>query len=80
MEDLIRNAHTLFDDRLSPSPPAEVVSVRPTSVAEWRVRAPQSQLAALTVPQSPPETVLPSTLDFLLSSATSLQTRMGRLS
>jgi hypothetical protein len=37
MEDLIRNVHTLFDDRLSPYPPAEVVSVQPTSAAEWRL-------------------------------------------
>jgi hypothetical protein len=57
---------------------AEVVSVPLTSVAEWRLR--QSQLPpqpdALTIPQSPPESVLSSMSDFPLSSATSLQTRM----
>jgi hypothetical protein len=59
---------------------AEVVSVPPTSVAERRL--PQSRLPphhpeAVTIPQSPPESVLSSTSDFARSSVTSLQTRMG---
>ena len=61
---------------------AEVVSVPLTSVDEWRLR--QSQLPpqpdALTIPQSPPESVLSSMSDFPLSSATSLQTGMGPFS
>jgi hypothetical protein len=69
-------------ETMASSTPAEVVSVPPTSVAEWRLR--QSQLPpqpeALMIPQSPPETVLSSTSDFPLSSATSLQTGMGRFS
>jgi hypothetical protein len=142
MEDLIQNAHTLFGERSSPTPPApsshvaettstltygslllspelpqpaevqamdsttrhrpvivganptstqssfssypsEVVAVRPTSVAEWRLQVSQSrQPEALTIPRGPPESlsVLSSTSNFPLSSATSLQTRMGRLS
>jgi len=68
-------------ETLANGTPAEVVSIRPTSVAEWRLQVPQSRLAphteALTIPQSPPESVLSSTSDFPLSSATSLQTRMG---
>ncbi|KAI9453197.1 hypothetical protein BJY52DRAFT_1189751 [Lactarius psammicola] len=64
------------------STPAEVVSVLPTSVTEWRLR--QSQLPphpeAVTIPQSPPESMLSGTSDFPLSSATSLQTGMGRFS
>ncbi len=63
------------------STPAEVVSVLPTSVAEWRLRVPQlrppTHPEVLTIPQSPPESVLSSTSDFPLSSATSLQTAMG---
>jgi len=47
------------------------------TVAAWRLH--QSLLPlqpeALTIPQSPPESVLSSTSDFPLSSATSLQTR-----
>jgi hypothetical protein len=50
----------------------------PTSVAEWWLH--QSQLPAdpeaLRIPQSPPESVLSSTSNFRLSSATSLQTRL----
>ena len=61
---------------------AEVVSVPLTAVAEWRLR--QSRLPpqpeVLTIPQSPPESVLSSTSDFPLSSATSLQTGMGPFS
>ncbi|KAI9453219.1 hypothetical protein BJY52DRAFT_1189777 [Lactarius psammicola] len=61
---------------------AEVVSVPPTSVAEWRLH--QSRLSphpeAVMIPQSPPESVLSGTSDFPLSSATSLQTGMGRFS
>ena len=61
----------------------DVVSLpAPTSVAEWRLH--QSRLSphpeALTMPQSPPESVLSSMSDFPLSSATSLQTGMGRFS
>ncbi len=69
-------------ETLANSTPAEVASVPPTSVAEWRLR--QSRLLphpeALTAPQSPPESVLSSTSDFPLSSATSLRTRMGTFS
>ncbi len=60
------------------STPPEVASLQPTSVAEWQLR--QSRLStdpeALTIPQSPPESVLSSASDFPLSSATSLQTAM----
>jgi len=65
-------------ETLANSNAAEVESVPLTSVAEWRLH--QSRLAsqpeALTIPQSPPESVLSSTSDFPLSSATSLQTRI----
>ena len=64
------------------SNPAEAVSIPLASVTEWRLH--QSQLPqefeALTIPQSPPASVLSSTSDFPLSSATSLQTGMGRFS
>ncbi|KAI9448583.1 hypothetical protein H4582DRAFT_100109 [Lactarius indigo] len=61
----------------------EVVSVPPpTSVAAWRLR--QSQLPpqpdVVTMPRSPPESVLSSTSEFPLSSATSLRTRIGGFS
>lgn len=67
------------------STPAEAVSAPPTSVAEWRLLVPQSQLVlphseVMTIPQSPSESVLSGTSDFPLSSATSLQTRMGPFS
>ncbi|KAH8989386.1 hypothetical protein EDB86DRAFT_3081124 [Lactarius hatsudake] len=67
-------------ETLPDSTPANVVSVPPTSVAEWRFR--QSLLLPphpepLTIPQSPPESVLSGTSDFPLSSATSLQTGIG---
>ncbi len=55
----------------------------PTSVAEWRLQVRQSgehPQPGLTTPQSPPETVLSSTSDFSLSSATSLQTATGLFS
>ena len=69
-------------ERLANSNPAEVVPNPPSSVTEWRLH--QSRLpphpAALTMPQSPPESVLSSMSDFPLSSATSLQTGMGRFS
>ena len=55
-------------------PSSEVVSVPPTSVTEWRLR--QSQLPpqpdAVTIPQSPPESMLSSTSDLPLSSVMSL--------
>jgi hypothetical protein len=65
---------------------AEVVSVPPTSVAEWRLRQlrlPQDRFLhpeAVTIPQDPPESVLSSISDSPLTSATSLQTRMGSFS
>ncbi|KAH9024574.1 hypothetical protein EDB85DRAFT_2181507 [Lactarius pseudohatsudake] len=67
-------------ETLPDSTPAKVVSVPPTSVAEWRLR--QSLLLPphpepMTIPQSPPESVLSGTSDFPLSSATSLQTGIG---
>ena len=69
-------------ERLANSNPAEVVSNPLSSVSEWRLH--QSRLpphpAVLTMPQSPPESVLASMSDFPLSSATSLQTGMGRFS
>jgi hypothetical protein len=59
--------------------PGVSAQVAPSSVAEWRLQV-SSQLPqpeALTVPQSPTESVLSSTSDIPLSSATSLQTSMG---
>jgi hypothetical protein len=60
------------------TPPDAVPLMAPTSVSEWRLH--QSQLPpdpeALTIPQSPPESVLSSTSEFPLSSATSLQSRL----
>jgi hypothetical protein len=72
-------------ETLTNSIPARILSVPPTSVAEWRLRVPQSRLVpphpeAMTIPQSPSESVLSSTSSFPLSSATSLQTRMGPFS
>ncbi|KAH8989391.1 hypothetical protein EDB86DRAFT_1914472 [Lactarius hatsudake] len=59
-----------------------VLSVPPTSVTEWWLR--QSQLPphpeAVTTPRSPPESVLSSTSEFPLSSATSLRSRIGGFS
>ena len=69
-------------ETLAISNPAEVVSDPLSSVTEWRLhqsRLPQHP-AALTRPQSPPESVLSSMSDFPLSSATSLQTGMGGFS
>jgi hypothetical protein len=66
-------------------PPQEVSApLAPTlrPVAEWRSdqsRRPPD-LDAPTMPPSPPESVLSSLPDFPLSSATSLQTRMGGFS
>jgi hypothetical protein len=60
-------AGTLVDN------PPEVVSVPPTSIVEWRLRL--SQLLppeAMTIPQSPPESVFSSTTDLPLSSIVSL--------
>jgi len=54
-----------------------------TSVAEWRLQVSQPEehpQPRLAIPQRPPETVLSSTSDFTLSSATSLQTAMGPFS
>ena len=64
------------------TPPDVVTLPAPTTVAEWRLH--QSRLLphseAVTMPQSPSESVLSSISDFPLSSATSLQTRMGGFS
>lgn len=57
----------------------EAVAVPPTSTAEWRSR-PLPQPEAVTTLQSPTETVQSSTSYIPASSATSLQTRMGRFS
>ncbi|KAI9456984.1 hypothetical protein BJY52DRAFT_526951 [Lactarius psammicola] len=69
-------------EALPNSTPVEVVSVLPTSVAEWRLH--QSRLPphpeAVTTPQSPPVSVLSSTSEFPLSSATSLQTAVRHFS
>ena len=66
------------------STPADVISIQPTSVDEWRLQVSQSRLPphpeAQTSPRSPPESVLYSISDFPRSSATSLQTGMGRFS
>jgi hypothetical protein len=60
------------------TPPDVVPLPAPTSVDEWRLH--QSRLPPDTEaqrrPQSPPESVLSNASEFLLSSATSLQTRM----
>jgi hypothetical protein len=75
----VRSTEAVDPEALRNSPPPKGVSVPPTSVTEWRLR--QSQLRphpeAMTIPQSPPESVLSSTSEFPLSSATSLDTRMG---
>ena len=64
------------------TPPNDVPLLAPTSVAEWRLH--QSRLPpdpeALLRPQSPPTSILSSTSDFPLSSATSLQTGIGGFS
>ncbi|KAN0140322.1 hypothetical protein V8E53_002218 [Lactarius tabidus] len=78
-EGLFPEARSTEAIALPNSTPADVVPLpAPTSVAEWRLH--QSQLPpdpeALRIPQSPPESVLSSTSDFPLSSATSLQTRL----
>ncbi|KAI9429825.1 hypothetical protein H4582DRAFT_2024044 [Lactarius indigo] len=69
---------------LTNSIPAEVVSVPPTSVTERWPRVFQSRLAphpeAVMISRNPFESVLSSTPDFPLSSATSLRTAMGPLS
>ena len=66
-------------ETLANSTPAEVISVPPTSVDEWRLR--QAHLTsppeALTTPQNPPESVPSSMSNFRPSSATSLRTGMG---
>ncbi len=66
-------------ETLPNSTPPGNVSVPPISVAEWQLR--QSRLPphpeAVRIPQSPPESMVSSTSDFPLSSATSLQTAMG---
>ncbi len=57
-----------------------VVSPMPTSVAERRLQVRhlgEHPQPALTIPQSPPVSVLSITSDFTFSSATSLQTAMG---
>ena len=71
-------------ETLADSTPAEVMSVPPTIVDEWQFQVPQSRLSphpdTQAIPQSPQETVLSRTSDFTRSSATSLQTGMGRFS
>ena len=64
------------------TPPVDVSLPAPTSAAEWQSHQSRSSPhpAALTSPQSLPESVLSSTSDFSLSSATSLQTEMGKFS
>ena len=66
-------------ESLANGTPAEVMSVPPTFVDEWRLRVPRSGQSphpdAQTVPRSPQESVLSSTSNFPRSSATSLQTR-----
>jgi len=58
-------------DTLVDSPP-EVMSVPPTSIDEWRLRLSQLPQEAVTIPQSPPESVFSSTTDLPLSSIMSL--------
>jgi hypothetical protein len=76
----VRRTNTV--EKLAISIPAEPASVPPltSAVAEWRLR--QSRLSpqpeAMTIPESPPESVQSSTSNFPISSATSLQTGMGR--
>ena len=64
------------------SNPAEDLSNPLSPVAEWRLHQSRQppHPAALTIPQSPPESVLSSMSDVPLSSATSLQTGIGRFS
>ncbi|KAH9165433.1 hypothetical protein EDB89DRAFT_2076851 [Lactarius sanguifluus] len=65
---------------LNNTPPG-AMPVPSTNVAEWlrQLRVPPNP-EPLTIPQSPPETVLYSTSDFSHSSATSLRTAMGPFS
>ena len=64
----------------------EGMSDRQTTVDEWRLQVPPSWLQlspqpeGLTIPQSPPGSVQYGTSDFTRSSATSLQTGMGKFS
>ncbi|KAH8989365.1 hypothetical protein EDB86DRAFT_3245232, partial [Lactarius hatsudake] len=60
---------------LANSPPAEVVAA---SVAEWRLRLLPPHPEPLTIPQGPPESMPCTASDVPISSATSLQTRVGR--
>jgi len=74
--------HTEAVETLTNSTPP---AVSPMSVAEWRLDVSQSRIVpphpeAMTIPQSPSESVLSSTSGFPLSSATSLRTRMGPFS
>jgi hypothetical protein len=70
-------AATSVETSPNSTPPGVEYLPAPTSVAEWRLH--QSRLPpdpeAATMPQSPSGSVLSSTSDFPLSSATSLQTR-----
>jgi len=70
----VRGTEAVEPGALVNRPPPEVVSVPPTSVTEWRLC--QSQLPpqpeAVTIPRSPPESVLSSTSDLPLSSVMSL--------
>ncbi|KAH9017666.1 hypothetical protein EDB85DRAFT_1897514 [Lactarius pseudohatsudake] len=65
---------------LAKSPPAEVVSVPPTSVAEWWLRLLPPQPEPLTIPQGPRESMPCTASDLPISSTTGLQTRVGRFS
>ncbi|KAH9041940.1 hypothetical protein EDB84DRAFT_1559530 [Lactarius hengduanensis] len=58
------------------STPPGGMSEPSTKVAEWRLQVPPHS-EPLTIPQSPPESVLCSSSDLLNSSATSLRTAMG---
>ncbi|KAH9175094.1 hypothetical protein EDB89DRAFT_2227617 [Lactarius sanguifluus] len=68
-------------ETLPNSTPPGAMPVPSTNVAEWlrQLRVPPHP-EPLTIPQSPPETVLYSTSDFSHSSATSLRTAMGPFS
>jgi hypothetical protein len=70
----VRGTGAVESEALVNSPPSKVESVPPTSVTEWRLRQSQlpPQLGEVTIPQSPPESVLSSSSDLALSSVISL--------